>query len=114
MKLTYSAALALSGWSLLLPPLDYINAKVLTDAPIQNWEWHDTFDTRQECTEHLVAFVRNVGLSSLVRHDPQKDACTDRQLKWPIGTAAKSRRIGLDRARAGICVSTDDPRLKLK
>lgn len=114
MKLRHPAALALVGWYLILPPLDYSRAEIILKAPLRDWETFQSFETAKDCNEFHATYVRNVAVSTFVRNDSEEDARVDRESHWQSGTAAKNRRIGLDRARLGFCIASDDPRLKVK
>ena len=114
MKFRHTAALALAGWSLMLPPIDYGNATVVSSAPLREWEVHQIFDTAKECTEFRASYIRDIAALNMQRVDPEEDALRDRESRWQSGTTAKNRKNSLDRAREGLCIAADDPRLKEK
>ena len=55
MKPRHTAALALVGWYLLVPPLVNAPYKVDTEAPLTGWKVYQTFDTRDECDKSRLA-----------------------------------------------------------
>ncbi len=84
MKICHAAALTLVGWYLLMPPW-YLNKREPSwDAPISDWRINQSFDAADECEEVRTYVKKNI------------DATT----------------IAGRRAKASVCVSTDDPRLK--
>jgi hypothetical protein len=56
MKLHHTAALALTGWFLMRPPLPHLNAhairRVNPAAPMARWTIVRTFPTQKECDAH--------------------------------------------------------------
>ncbi len=98
MKPRHTAALALVGWYLLIPPLVNAPYKVDTEAPLTSWKVSQTFDTREECDKSLLA-----------AHAKYKPTATA-----PIGTIKKGTRAFALQMTFTRCVSSDDPRLKTK
>jgi hypothetical protein len=104
MNPCHAAALALVGWYLMLPPLqfvgpgnDYSLAIVDSAAPLSQWLPMMTFKTLQECDNFSTGLARNLRKSVKAERD-KKDVET------LIG-------IWLGKYQ---CVATDDPRLKGK
>ena len=104
MKTCHAAALALVGWYLMLPPLqfvgpanDYSLAIVDSAAPLSKWLPMMTFKTLQECDNFSTRLAGNLRKSVKTERD-KKDVET------LIG-------IWLGKYQ---CVATDDPRLKGK
>jgi hypothetical protein len=86
MKPRHVAALALVGWYLLMPPWYRNKREPSWDAPISDWRINEGFETADECEDVRMYAKKNI------------DATT----------------IAGQRAKASVCVSTDDPRLKEK
>ena len=57
MKPRHTAALALVGWYLLLPPPD-LAAAHRTDAPLSQWVQIGNYNSVKECNENRVALKR--------------------------------------------------------
>jgi hypothetical protein len=114
MKLRHAAALAVVGWYLMFPPVDYRSASVLTTASFKYWENFRSFDTATECNEYRDANIRDVAAVVAKPVNEEEERHADQVLKWGTGTSKKSRGIGLARARSSLCIATDDPRLKEK
>ncbi len=98
MKPRHTAALALVGWYLLIPPLVNAPYKVDTEAPLTSWKVSQTFDTREECDKSLLA----------AKAKYQHTATA------PIGTIKKGTRAFALQMTFARCVSSDDPRFKTK
>jgi hypothetical protein len=110
MHLRYSAALALVGWHLMLPPTYGVPARdykqevqehpvvrlgdryigIRDDAPIDQWEIDSSYDTASEC--QTVAF-------RMLKRKPPNGFDSFEGLQTMRYTFAK-------------CIATDDPRLK--
>lgn len=105
MNLRHTAALALIGWYLMLPPVNDDN-KVIADAPLWKWNQSVSFDSANEC-ERTLHFVAHTPMTPSEYQTAQK-------------AARKAHRVPLSlsemdiRTAAARCVSTDDPRLKDK
>ena len=112
MKPRHAAALALVGWYLMFPPVNFREGKVLQLAPLKYWELVRSFDTATQCNDYRDSDIREV--AKLGPMDNQGAATVDKAMKWPSGTSKKNRSIGLDRASASSCIASDDPRLKEK
>jgi len=118
MKLRHAAALALVGWYLMSPLIDYDNGKVLVDAPLKFWTQEGSFDTAKECGaqrkkdyEWMFDWEIKESAKSEAQRD-RDDTRTDAESKWKPGTARKNRGIGLRAAEEAKCIASDDPRLK--
>jgi hypothetical protein len=103
MKLHHAAALALTGWYLMLPPLHFVGpasdpyslAIVDSAAPLSRWLAMMTFKTLQECDDFSAHLARNLRQSVNTERD-----------KKDVETLIE---IWLDKYQ---CVATEDPRLK--
>ena len=97
MKLHRTAALALAGWSLILPPASHTLRLEMTK-DLSKWNVHSTHVTEAECEQEKQRLQASV---------------TDAAANPPKSTL---RRPGRDmlaaRYRNARCVSTDDPALK--
>jgi hypothetical protein len=99
MKFDRTAALALVGWSLMLPPGSH-TLRLDLSKDLSKWTVHSTHATEAECK--------------------QEKERLEASMAEPATNAPKStlRRPGRDflaaRYRSARCVSTDDPALKSK
>lgn len=85
MKNPYAAALTLSIWYMLMPPISK-SGKVEVNAPLQQWQRNFVYSVKGSCIA---------------------------ELETEIGRAAKDPAASatLRRLKASICISEDDPRL---
>jgi hypothetical protein len=91
MNLRHAAALALTGWYLLMPPIQgWKEAGGIGPPPLGVWTQDGEFDTAAECKQ---------ALEKSLKFDP-----LGRPLKGPPTIEMLSQR----------CIATDDPRLKEK
>ena len=99
-KLRHTAALALAGWYLMVPPVVFKHGKrvVATEASLAKWTILQDFASRSQCE----AAGRNLRESVKVRFSEAVTA--DRQL-------ARLAKTSSDIAR---CIAIDDLRLKEK
>ncbi len=115
-----AAALALVGWYLMSPLIDYDNGKVLVDAPLKFWTQEGSFDTAAECNaarKKDFAFMMALEQKDAVKSEAERDrddSRADAEFKWKPGTAKRNRGIGLRVAEDAKCIASDDPRLKEK
>jgi len=97
MKLHRTAALALAGWSLMLPPASHTLRLEMTK-DLSKWNLHSMHATEAECEEEKARLQTSV---------------TEANSNAPKTTL---RRPGRDllaaRYRNARCVSSDDPALK--
>jgi hypothetical protein len=82
MKPRHTAALALAGWYLMVPPM-YGHHEIDGDAPLSEWQIVESFDTAEKCSAYEVKLK--------IRNSP----------RWRV------KRVSL-----GACIASDDPRLK--
>ncbi len=103
MRLRHAAALALTGWYLMTPPLG------AHDEPLSHWNILKTFDTAAECQSSRQEFVQ-AGTEALdVKAAP---ASPD---KFHDEAAALRKRIEIGSSFPwAVCIAADDPRLKGK
>jgi|SRR5208282_904201 len=117
MKPRHTAALALVGWYLLLPPIK--NGAILPDAavPLSEWLAVAHADTILSCEQLRISFRNEV--ERKWRAELAKDGTTaipekDKAIKYKVD----ERFLRILRVTAPItyarCVSGDDPRLKPK
>jgi len=105
MKLSHAVALALVGWYLMIPPIEFgsqaitSNVHVSSDAPFSKWEMSGSFDTAKECDAARLA----IGSPSDSRHQLSggNDAAQVVHEKSFLELAKRYSQ----------CVATDDPRL---
>jgi hypothetical protein len=91
MKLRHAAALALVGWYLMAPPLSLGQPE--TNAPLSEWAVTGSLDTAEECGTVKTQVVQ-MAIS-----------------KFTADSSEHNRSL-VDEAKASLCISTDDPRLK--
>jgi hypothetical protein len=91
MKPRHTAALALVGWYLMVPPVDR-QRHSLTDKPLTRWNRVETFDSEQACKESLAFLLKNL-----------KGQFQNFELA-----------VQAERLFHGQCIASDDPRLKEK
>lgn len=99
MKLRHTAALALAGWSLMLPPASHTLRMDLSQ-DLSKWSVHSHHATAAECEKEKLR------LQASVSETPAN------------GPKSSLRRPGRDllaaRYRSARCVSSNDPSLKSK
>ena len=94
MKLRHAAALALTGWYLMIPPAieEHSNHRLYTKAaPLSQWQMLKSFDTAKECEGAVEALAK-----------PLRAAIDQQQ------------HLSLDDMRPlyARCFASDDPRLR--
>ena len=104
MKSRHAAALALFslGWYLMIPPLAQHTLKSRTDLPISQWEQRQAFDSAQECETSKAALIRTY-----------EDNATKNERTNDDRMKNLDERL-IEHAVDGLCIATDDPRLKGK
>ena len=102
MKLRHTAALALTGWYLMLPPtvgtVSSANVRIEDHAPFSQWEILDSFDAAKDCAQ-------------------ARGLTWKRGEKYPVPTVITPKtleQLSAGRDNFATCVATDDPRLKGK
>lgn len=107
MKLRHAAALALTGWYLMYPPIsDCLGATQdhpCSNSPPSRWMTERVFDTADACQKALDDFTRQ-GMAQF------KHATENKKPGTPPGFGVEET-MGLSHLAAQ-CVATDDPRLK--
>jgi len=98
----HAAALALVGWYLMIPPLAQHTLKSQTDLPISQWEQRQAFDSAQECETSKAALIRTY-----------EDNATKNERTNDDRMKNLDERL-IEHAVDGLCIATDDPRLKGK
>jgi len=100
VKLPHAAALALTGWYLMTPPVTQTLAGLMRydKAPLQDWQIQGTFDGKIECDRALTDYVS----------DPNNNAF------YRAETDAVRRKYLAQEKIVAECIATDDPRLKKK
>jgi hypothetical protein len=99
MKLPRTTALALVGWSLLLPPTSHTLRLDLTK-DLSKWKVHSTHATQAECEQEKKQLQDD--MAAAVADEPKTT------LRRP------GRDLLTARYRNARCVSSDDPALKAK
>jgi hypothetical protein len=95
MNLRHAAALALTGWYLMTPPLKP-DGKPDIQAHLSKWQMDGSFDRATSCEARYHDFLDQAFRSRPADHiDPQAE-----RLFW--------------QSQAAQCIATDDPRLKEK
>jgi len=101
MNLRHTAALALVGWYLMLPPMNSWPRTPWIDrnAPFSKWTIQATLNSANDCEvardKHEIDFALAVKSANPKRHE------ADPNLSSPIDDGA-------------LCIASDDPRLKGK
>jgi hypothetical protein len=91
MNARHAAALAFVGWYLMLPPPASDHQGTDTTAPLSIWfRAKPVYETKADCERD------KAGLIALKRENPSSPA----------------EQMKLEGEKAGLCVSSDDPRLK--
>jgi hypothetical protein len=99
MKLHYTTALALAGWSLMMPPVSKTLRLDLSE-DLSKWQVHSTHSTAAECEQEK---------------DKLQASMTDKPTNAPKSTLRRpGRDLLASRYRAARCVSADDPALKAR
>ena len=131
-QLHHAAALALLGWYLLVPPFDLDKAVVDDAAPLSRWTIKDSFSSVDECRAQIWQNYRlDYKIAKTAEGLWQEDVEKQRKLVEKGDPAAK--RWLEDSAKAdphrvlrytgtvaphdpdwvlGVCIATDDPRLR--
>jgi len=117
--LRHAAALALVGWYLMTPLIDHEHGQIIYSAPLAYWQIEDSFDTAAECRRGRDSNIQFQMRLAKTHHETEAqeeryEAETDARMKWPSGTAKKSRGFGLQADMFAQCIASDDPRLKEK
>ena len=87
-------ALALVGWYLMIPPLNDDN-KPMTNLPLSSWWQHQAFDSAQECEDSKLPYITKYG------GNLKKESKVAAYWNGMIASVAQ-----------GLCIASDDPRLK--
>jgi hypothetical protein len=101
-----TAALALVGWYLMMPPRNEITLNAL--APLSRWAIADSFDSASECRLALKQ-------KKMIADDEKKQrvAEDERRLQRSEPPSANIEQIAIEEQnRRSVCIATDDPRLK--
>jgi hypothetical protein len=109
---SHFVAVALAGWILLFPPIDYEHLKVISSSPLPDWETYLSFDTASECNKYRANYARDVAAETLMQSDLQRAYQTDHENGLEAGTTIKQQRLGFQRALAALCLADNDPSLK--
>ncbi len=98
VKLRHAAALALTGWYLMVPPMPYDHQTHEMDVdlstPVSEWTLLGSFDTANDCKKRVDELIQQGG-EAVDRH-------------------AKGAEQRLNDLTSAACIATDDPRLKGK
>jgi len=97
VKLRHAAALALTGWYLMTPPLTYDGPRygftVQSDAPLSKWVVTDAADSASECEQGHYALVKDSGKTM--------DKARPHSNEWANAIAYAQSQ----------CIASNDPRL---
>jgi hypothetical protein len=96
MNLRHAAALALMGWYLMMPPIG-ADRSINDDASISQWRITNSYDKASECEENRNAYKRMTADQAKAYHLALKESDTE---------------LVLMDMKMGVCIATDDPRLK--
>jgi hypothetical protein len=103
MNPRHTIAFALLGWYLMVPPPVIDQSIADTNAPLAWWELFRSFDTAPDCESVRQAYQAGVHTPS-VASELKKRAAQQGKV-W-------NQRLAIARAKAALCVASDDPRLK--
>jgi hypothetical protein len=104
-KFCHAAALAIIAWYLMIPPVNVDN-RVDARAPLSKWRHGVSFDTEDECKLSLKDAIANP------MSEAEYQAAAKATLKAKMHPLSESEMAR--RTRESVCVSADDPRLKVK
>jgi hypothetical protein len=108
MNLRLTAALALVGWYLMVPP----NKK--NDAPLSEWTVSRSYDSAQDC-QSAQNKNRDQAAAKLKTYDNMTDQQRrDLQHNQQAFDQETADSDSFDQAFQSACVASDDPRLKEK
>jgi hypothetical protein len=99
MKPRHTAALALVGWYLMMPP-PYWSKTNPRNAPLKEWTLFGRYDSAQECSDERSKMIR---VQSMALLSDLAEGVSD----------ANRPSLSLDFKHAQ-CIASDDPRLKEK
>ncbi len=97
MRLVHAAALALTGWYLVIPPAQNTeDPRVDAEAPLSQWQVESSYDTAAQC--------------EAARAEARKP------IRWPAEQGKFAKLDAYDNLahEMATCIATDDPRLKEK
>jgi hypothetical protein len=125
MKIRHAAALALTGWYLMVPPpkLDPLTRLPTTepnfDAPLNLWTTFEIFDSAQQCTTgKMNAPAQNQRLLDEFKSSESKEQQEirareiERKFNQPKGRFDASAKYERLRPSFAECIASDDPRLR--
>jgi hypothetical protein len=95
MNLRHAAALGLFVVYLMIPPLAENSNKPQADLPLSQWWQHQAFDSPQECEDSKDRYL----------HKYEDNAKKEQKMKTYWNGMMES-------VVQGLCVASDDPRLK--
>ena len=119
MKSRHTAALALVGWCLMMPPVDIPTGKYVEEAPIASWRKLVEYDTFTKCEnrrqDDLRFYLSSLNRPKLSDREVEKlDTMLDSENGWPPGTTRKIDAHMLQGYVSRRCISSSDPRLTRK
>ncbi len=107
MNLRHAAALALTGWYLMIPPYGSVDSG--ESPPLADWTIQGVFDSRKACTEFqkswrgLVSDMTPDNVGGLYKNMTNDMELRELQIRRLRDITARSR-----------CLASNDPRLKGK
>jgi hypothetical protein len=102
VKPRHAAALALVGWYPMIPPST--GSEINIKAPIREWQQAGAYDTAAECEQD-----KNVAANAFLKGSKENENSRKENSIDP-----KVAYFNAMLYASGICVETDDPRLKEK
>jgi hypothetical protein len=122
MNLRHTAALALVGWYLMVPPLTSEEHHFNFNAPLAQWEQQGEFDTADSChamlderrestSRQLAQVVSNLEAAMKSLPSDKKGKPLDQTLP-DLYEADEYAAYANSRNSMSLCIATDDPRLK--
>ena len=101
MKLRHTAALALTGWYLIMPP--YMPSETRPLPPLSQWKVQKPFDTAAQCEREL---IKQLDAAKAAR----KAEGVESERENPSGEITSGHLTSYS-TEYQKCVATDDPRL---
>jgi hypothetical protein len=121
MNLSHTAALALVGWYLMVPPHRLRNGQVLVgvdkSASISKWTIDDSFDTAVGCQDTKWKQIQEAikaRTSNTCAEAPDDHPVKRSDTRVSSAPNATITCFAMAEWEAGQCIATDDPRLKEK
>jgi hypothetical protein len=118
MNLRHAAALALTGWYLIVPPPVGTREGAITPdikAPISQWVQMGQYDNADDCATAQYGALRFLGPQMHdVTHKIVTSPSGENLLRWELFQKEAKITCALLAIIKAQCISSDDPRLKEK